>query len=284
MTRLFLCLLAWLVLPAGAGQRVSIALLPVAQAAGPTIRLGDVARLRSPDLDLMRQLVSLEIGRAPRLGDNLVLQARHLAARVERQVGVRADEVDWSGAQESRVERQAARLSGDEIARAAQAEVRAILRNGGLAQEASVTFTPRDLEVPRGPVHLDARATLDIRRGARMLVWVDVWVGEVFVRSVPVSLHVPGSERLRAPRDGALRADHRAVAPAPWIDPGSSRLAVERGGAASLRSLAGAVQLEGRVEVLEDGRVGDVVRVRQPGATTLLLARVVGPGAVEVTP
>jgi flagellar basal body P-ring formation protein FlgA len=284
MGRVLLFLLAWLVLPASAGQRVSITLLPLAQVVGPTIRLGEIARLHSSDLDLMRQLVGLELGQAPRPGATAVIQVRHLAAWIERRAPVRADEVDWAGAQESRVERQAASLSGDEIARIARAEVLAMVPRESVAPEVSAASIPRDLQVPRGPVRLHARAAHGTRLGARVLVWVDVWVADAFVRSVPVSFHVPGWERLRMPLQGALPANDSAAASPPGVDSGSSRPAVERGETAALRSVAGAVQLESRVQVLEDGRVGDLVRVRQQGATTLLSARVTGPGQVEVAP
>ncbi|HSW16101.1 MAG TPA: flagella basal body P-ring formation protein FlgA [Ramlibacter sp.] len=61
-------------------------------------------------------------------------------------------------------------------------------------------------------------------------------------------------------------------------------LAVERGQWAQLRSGAGTVLVETRVEVLQDGRTGDRVRVRQPLAPSSMLARVVGPGQLEVAP
>jgi flagella basal body P-ring formation protein FlgA len=47
-------------------------------------------------------------------------------------------------------------------------------------------------------------------------------------------------------------------------------------------SSSGGIRMEGRVEVLEDGRIGQSVHVRLPGATEAILARVTGPGRVEV--
>lgn len=284
MARVLLCLLAWLVLPATAGTRVSIALLAEAQVAGPTIRLGEIARLRSPDLELMRQLVSLEVGRAPRPGEAGRIQSRHLAAWIERQTRLRAGDVDWSGAQESRVERHVVRLSGEEIARAALAEVGVAHRGAGPAPEVAVASLPRDVQVPRGAVRLNSRIPGGTQLGGRTLVWVDVWVDHAFVRSVPVSLHVPGGAPLRVARQDRIGEIDRS-APSPSVtDPANGRPAVERGNTAALRTVAGAVQLESRVQVLEDGRVGDVVRVRQQGAAALLAARVTGPGQVEVAP
>ena len=63
---------------------------------------------------------------------------------------------------------------------------------------------------------------------------------------------------------------------------GAAHALVVRGGTATLRSVDGAIEVEGRVEVREDGTAGQDVRVRLPGATADVLARVTGPGRVEV--
>lgn len=282
MARVLAWLLAWLVLPASAEPRVSIALLPEAQVAGPSIHLGQIARMRSPELDLLRRLVNLDLGRAPGAGESASISARHLAAWMERRLGVRSDDVDWSGAPESRIERQAARLSGEEIARVAQAAFQDLHHGTSVAEEVFVSSVPRDLQVPRGPVRLHPRAADSAHGGTRTLVWVDVWVADAFVRSVPVSLRVPNAGPWRAAPGRHLAAPGGMAASPLLSDPGIRRPAVERGETAALRTIVGAVQVESRVQVLEDGRVGDLVRVRQQGATVLLSARVTGPGQVEV--
>ena len=83
---------------------------------------------------------------------------------------------------------------------------------------------------------------------------------------------------------------HRVVDTAPLRPASSSadaagggvRALVARGGTAMLRSVDGAIEVESRVEVHEDGAAGQDVRVRLPGATADVLARVTGPGRVEV--
>jgi flagellar basal body P-ring formation protein FlgA len=282
MARILVCLLAWLVLPVAAAPRVSIELRADALVEGATIQLGEIARLRSADLELMQRLVHLDVGRAPRLGESASVQAANLAFWIERQAGVRAGDVAWSGARESRVAQHAVRLSGEEIARAAQVEVQAMHHRAGQSHEVTVASIPHDVQVPRGTVRLQPRPWAGAQFATRTLVWVDVWVADAFVRSVAVSLNVSGAERPRSLQQaffhegGRRPALHQVEAP-------PRQLAVERGETAALRSIAGAVQLESRVQVLEDGRVGDLVRVRQ-GAAALLSARVVGPGQVEIAP
>ncbi|QJW85535.1 flagellar basal body P-ring formation protein FlgA [Ramlibacter terrae] len=58
--------------------------------------------------------------------------------------------------------------------------------------------------------------------------------------------------------------------------------AVLRGEWASLRAGAGAVRTEARVQVLQDGKVGDSVRVRASAAASSFLAKVTGDGQLEV--
>jgi hypothetical protein len=60
-------------------------------------------------------------------------------------------------------------------------------------------------------------------------------------------------------------------------------LLVFKGQPATLHSSAGAIRLESRVEVLQDGAQGDEIRVKLPNAAETVLARVSGPGQVEVS-
>lgn len=59
---------------------------------------------------------------------------------------------------------------------------------------------------------------------------------------------------------------------------------VVRGGWATLRESDAGVRLESRVEVLDDGRLGERVQVKLPNAHEALYARVTGPEAVEIAP
>lgn len=82
-------------------------------------------------------------------------------------------------------------------------------------------------------------------------------------------------QRLRRPlREGeVLTAGHLEEMPA-----------VVRGDSAQLVARSGDVSVESRVEVLQDGRKGQTVRVKVPGARSEVLARVVGPGQLEAQP
>lgn len=250
---------------------VRIELLPSAQATGDIVLLGEVARLHAEGLDLMRRLVHLPLGRAPVPGQAGVLQRDALADWVQRQAGLAPASIAWSGAVQAQVQRPASRLRGEAIAQAAVAAVQEAMSASGARAEVQVRVTPRDLELPASELRLQARALEGAQLRRRAVVWVDVWAGAGMLRSVPVPVEI-------------------AREPAPLVVTGSAslpqegNLAVARGEWAVLRTAAGAVALESRVEVLQDGREGDKVRVRASGAAAPMFARVAGRGVLELAP
>ena len=133
-----------------------------------------------------------------------------------------------------------------------------------------------------GDVASDGAASL-VDRGA-LSRWVRTHAGVA-----PQDIAWGGAERCRvhrvadaAPvRPGGVGPD-ADVARARAPGGGGARALVVRGATATLRSVDGAIELESRVEVREDGAAGQDVRVRLPGATADVLARVTGPGRVEV--
>ncbi len=269
---------------AAPGPRASIELLPQAQVATEAVLLGHVAHLRSTDLALMRKLVNLPIGRAPRAGEPAVVGREALAQWIRREAGVPDGELEWLGVEATRVLRVARQLRGEEIAAAATQALRDWLAAQGLHADVQPRQLPRDIDAPAGELRLQARPLALAQPRSRMLVWVDVFSDERFVRTVPVALDLGGG---LAPLHGPAAP---AAAGAP-LQPGLAVPAagnvpplVARGEWATLRSAAGVVTLESRVEVLQDGRSGQRVRVRQPGATGVVFARVVGPAQLELAP
>jgi flagella basal body P-ring formation protein FlgA len=265
--------------PALAGApRASIELLAQARVPAGTVVLGQVAHLRSDDLDLMRTLVHLPVGRAPRAGEAAVLQKDALAAWIRRQAGLAPALLEWRGAGEAHVLRAGRVLAGEEIAGAAVQALRGWLDDRGTHADVQLRVVPRDLKVPEGEVRLQPRLPQAAVARTHMVVWVDVWSAGNHLRALPVRLELSG-----LPPGGAAalagRQDDRAPAGAE-----DAPLAIARGEWATLRSTAGAVTLESRVEVLQDARPGQRVRVRQQGATGPVFARVLGAGQLELVP
>ena len=261
---------------AEAGPPITIALRPQARVAGPVVTLGDVAVLGASELEPLRRLVNLPLGRAPAAGESVAVQRDALAAWIRAKTGLADDAVRWSGPASTQLVAALRRVNGEEIAAAAEAALRARIHGADLQLQS----LPRDLEAPEGELRLRPRAIDAIPLRSRMLVWVEVWVAERFVRAVAVPFQVMAGNMLPSLLDdaAAMQAPREQKLPLQVDTPA----VVQRGQWASLRSGAGAVTLEARVEVLQDGRLGDSVRVRQPGAAGGVIARVTGPGQLEL--
>lgn len=124
---------------------------------------------------------------------------------------------------------------------------------------------------------------------SRLLVHDVDWAGR---NSVPVAagrvagVAVPATASVRGidgPADGALRL-RRPLAAGQVLTRSDVEAAplIARGEYATLRTSQGGIALESRVEVLQDGIEGQSVRVKLPSASSSIVARVVGPGIVEV--
>lgn len=300
--------------PVAAASGVIIELRPEVSAAGPMVTLGQLARLQSTDLATLRQLVDLPVGRAPLHGASILLEREALAAWLRRRLGRAAEQAEWRGSPASRVSLHTRTLDGEEVGAAASQALGAWLAARSDRSEVHMTVAPRDIAVPQGPSRLQVRVPGRSRPRSRMTMWVEVWVAERFIRLVPVTFAVeawadswvtavalPAGALL--PPAAAQRREIDLTSDAPTLLPAAGALrvrqsmasgdplrpqdlepvpAVVRGQWASLWSGSGAVSSESRVQVLQDGRVGDSVRVRPSAATGSVLARVRSPGQLEV--
>ncbi|BCL94185.1 flagella basal body P-ring formation protein FlgA [Ralstonia pseudosolanacearum] len=298
-----------------------VELPPMVEVAHSDVALGDVSSLASSDLPTLRRLMRLPLGRLPRSGESARLDRTALARWIRVRTGIDPQSIAWSGAEAVDVHLSMRELSGEQVASVARASLRDWLAGRSARSSVDLGRTPRDITVPAGEIRMQARPIADAAMLAKhMSVWVDVWVDDRFIRTVPVSFEVsayeqgyvadlaaasgsPLDEVSMQPKEvdiaalpskivltsvgagtaGTLRL-RRPVAAGEIVTRDSVELrpSVTRGDWATLHAVAGAVNLESRVEVLEDGRNGQLVHVKLPNATAPMLARVVGARMVEV--
>lgn len=309
---------------------VSIELRPRVQVDGSSVRLGDIAFLTTRDLGTLRKLMAVPIGAAPRAGSPVAVDRdtvmRWVESRGTVQVGDAAPSLQWSGAGETLIETAAQDLAGEAVVDAARSALLKWLQLRSLHADVQSVSTVRDLLLPAGQPVLRVRPIADqAQPSRRMLVWVDAWVSERFVRTTAVAFEVNAWAQATvatspmtagAQVDGVVlrgatetrEVDLTAIpggrpARLETADGGSQRLrkplkpgevltdahlqstpSVTRGAWAQLLARSGDVSVESRVEVLQDGRPGQFVRVKVPGSSGEVLARVTGPGQVEVQP
>ena len=299
---------------AGAAE-ASVELLPQPRVAAGAVTLGQVAHVRGTDLALVRALVHLPIGRAPAAGQSVLVEREALTGWIQQRLGLPAV-ITWEGPAQSRVLADSRTVAGEEIAGVADEALRQWLAARSESSEVQLAWTPRGVDAPEGAVRLQPRPLGHSVLRSRMVVWVNIWAAERFVRTVPVSFAVnawreaattaqaieagaplAAAKVVRKPVDVAALDGVPLVTLLPEAAQASRALPqgealrsrdvaaaplVQRGQWASLRSGAGAVLTEARVEVLQDGRAGENVRVRQQGAMSQVMARVVGPGQLEI--
>jgi len=321
-----------LAVAASASDRsVSIELRPLVRVAGASVRLGDIAFLTARDLPTLRRLMALPIGTAPRAGSPVTLDRDTIARWVEARSGLQlvdgAPGIRWGGASETSIETAAQEVPGETVVEAARSALVGWLSQRSVRAEVQPVSSARDLVLPAGVPVLRVRPLASQSQPSRrMLVWVDAWVDDRFVRTTAVTFEVnawaPLPVATESMRSGAqvdavlLRGATESrdvdltdirhgtpVSSSAELDAGRQRLrrplksgevltnahleptpAVVRGNWAHLQAGSGAVSVESRVEVLQDGRTGQLVRVKVPGSSGEVLARVTGPGQVEVQP
>jgi flagella basal body P-ring formation protein FlgA len=304
---------------------ISIEMRPDASVRGSQVRLGDVAFMTTRDLTLLRQMMALPLGHAPRPGSPAVLDRETVVRWVTaRSMGTK---IAWRGAAETFVESASQQISGETVANAARDALRRWLAQRSARAEVEPVSSGGDLTLPAGEIVLRVRPLpSQAMPSRRMVVWVDVWVDDRFVRTSAVRFEVQAWAPLRVAamnvdRDtvmdpvvakGAFRTrevDVTTLRSGSPVEPDGAQAnmhdaqrvrrplhegevltrshlqaapAVARGGSADLTAKSGVVTIESRVEVLQDGKIGDVVRVKIPGAGGEVLALVTAPGRVEV--
>lgn len=303
--------------------RVDVRVLPQAAVHRTPVRLGDVAAVESTDAGLAQQFREIPIGSAPNEEALVSLERRRLAAAVrslQRNSGV---DLRWSGAAAVTVSFDAVqqRVGGAEFADAARPLLREWLATRASASSMELARAPSDQVLPMGSVVLEVRPLAAGQPiASRMKLWVDVLVDGRFVKAVPIDFVVqvwqpawvarrdlrPGEqpqEQLLERREveaaqyggrlyagegsvfGSSRMRTTLLAGRPLLSEQMETMpAVVRGGHATLISRRGAVELEALVQVLDDGRPGQTIRVRPVASKGVVEALVVDVGQVEVKP
>jgi flagella basal body P-ring formation protein FlgA len=300
------------------GPSIHIELRPeVAVKPSSQVTLGDVASVSTRDPNALRRLTALELGQAPRAGDVVRLKRDDLMRWLRARTGIKATQIAWSGPTTSDIRLAVRDVTGETIVQHASEHLRAVLTRDGLRAEIAVSQLPRETKVPAGQIAFKVRPVQrDAVLAKRLSVWVEIWIDGRFVRTVPVDFDVsvfgpayvataehPAGQRLTGSGLAMREVEwsgrtslpveinglenlrlRRTLAPGDTVTRAHVETAqlVTRGDWATLRSSQGLVELESRVEVLQDGLLGQTVRVKLPSASSAILARVSGLRAVEV--
>ena len=278
---------------------------------GSQITLGDIALIETDEDVLAEQLGQIAVGRAPAPGFTRSVSARYSRIRV-RIGGLPMDRLDFGGASLIRVTRASQTIKGAEIFKVAAAAVQALVE-GGIAHQVSV---PRDIIAPLGEVELvpqNVRAPA-INRTTTVAIAVIV-EGEPVTRvTVSLRIVVPAPVLVATrdlPRGTILTADDvrvemRARTTAGLALTQSSQVVNQQttrnlraGSPLTRRSVRPAVlvkrnehchlicvgpgfSIKATGKALQDGVLGQKVRVRNLASKLDVVGIVIAPGKVRV--
>ncbi len=301
--------------------RVTLVLRSEARIRGRRILLGDVARIETSDRVLAARLAGMPLGPAPRGRWARWIAPTEVVEAAER-AGVTKKQIRLLGAPRVQVSAIQQRIEPDEILRAAEDVLRALLKDEG---ETDATWEPlarpAPAIVPAGRSSNELVADLPSGRlkPASAFFRVDVKVDGETAASVPVSfrLHryrdalvlvrpvargealspeVLGIRRIdvagrptppfRSPNDVAGLVAARDLKAGTVLGPGDlmKPAVVRKGDLVTVVAVSGHVKVTTRGFAQRDGAKDDVIPVRIGAKRTPVFGRVFGTGIVVVTP
>ena len=295
---------------------VEIELRTSVQVGHVQVTLGDVAELRGGDAGILASLRMMSLGAVPRSGA-VSLSRSQIDRWIRSRAGSSQPALQWSGASAVDVSALQQTVAALQITQTAKDALQAWLAGRVERSEVNEVVDTRDIMVAPGKLRLNARMPTDEIPRKRMLIWVDVWVDDAFVRAVPVSFVVRAYQTAYIARQDVrvgrvvqdTEFDSRQIdvaesaAPVAVLkDTGAWRMkhtvarggvllkkqveeapAVARGETATLRSQLGVLTVESKVEVLQDGYPGQMIKVKLSAASGPVMARVASAGLLEMT-
>lgn len=245
-----------------AAQNLPLQLREQVNVQWPQVKLADV--LQWQGTDPAPPWFEQKLGQAPRVGNLAQWSRAEIAYFLHAHYLQGSDRINWSGAQQVRVQTRMQSISGSQLQQQAQELLQQKLALS--AQEwaqLQVDFKQLpDVELPQGEIQLslrepDGAAWLALQQAAqkesRVSLGLQVTVNQMFYRSLILQMNVKGE--IAAAREWASRR-------------------VQRGALLAMQLVQGSLQVQTQVQALEDGAVGDVIKVRAPHSREVLLARV----------
>lgn len=300
---------------------VAVRLRPSASVARLDVTLGEIADVDGRDTAQVQRLRSLPLGRLDAAGAQSQLDRGAIARWVCAQEGLCGAQVAWRGAARVTIRKTLHEVAPARLVDVARQELERALAPLGARLEIAALAAADRVALPPGRAEFRARRLpAGTEPGQRMTVWVDTSVDGRFVRAVPVCFEVaahvptwvakealpagarvtaaafqPGQVDLAGEPGGdprrfaatlasgdALVLRHALHAGEPLTTANSAPAPlVARGDMAQLFIRDAAIEIESRVEVLQDGLLGQRVRVRAKNAAGPVMARVTGAGRLE---
>lgn len=297
---------------------VTIVVAERAVVAGSTYVLRDVAQVSAKDAEIKARLDALSVGVVPRMGYAQMVPRATIAQAVVKQWPEIAERIDWRGSEALVVRGAGVKYDSGRLVTVA----REALLEQMSAQYARVEVTavggPYEMHHSVGQVLVTPRVSGPSPIRPRMRVWLDVSLDGRHYRSVPIWFAVKAyapvqvAKRSMAARQritsNDFRIEERNVVgirgvPVPtgevlgsaWLKRGigagevlvdaamESAPLIERGDDVSVKVVMGSIQIETNGIALANGRLGDTIKVENPGSREAFSGKVIGERAILIS-
>jgi len=299
--------------PVASAEGITIAVLQDSTVQGPVMTLGEIAEVNGDNPARLKTLREVKIGAVAAPGTSLTMTPEMLGARLIAS-GADFTGVTWDVPRSFRVVTASQIVGGQRIADAAKSFIeKSIGGSRPLSSGSSVTIslleTPADLTAPRGKLELIAQIPAGIRHSSPTLAVVSVRTDgrpytEVTVRfevkryeDVIVAANtIDTGDSLSAPDLRIERADVGPLGNLYFTDAAkaigmtarrpiprgtvlnssmlTSTLVIKRGATVQIVAKVGDMQVGATGQALNDGAVGDLVRVQNLDTKKIITGRV----------
>lgn len=291
-----------------------IALRPEVVVSGSSFRLQDIANMNEVDPASSQRLAAIEIGVVPRPGHTERLSQQQVERAIEAHAPEWRGKFRMGGSKTVAVRGVGVAVDRQRLVRLAADALQAELAGRHDKVAISQVGEARALTLPPaaafrvrpvgGAVSRRMAVWIDIEVDGRPFAAVPVWFSVEAWKAVPVAkADLAAGSMLRAgdlvmePRDVAqagkvmesmpaetgVRLRHALVRGMPVAESAlEPTTAISRNQAVAVRIAAGSIVIETAGIAQANGRVGDMVKIRNPGSSEIFLATVLEPGVVSV--
>ncbi len=312
------CLLADI----AAAKSVQLELRSAVQVKSARLVLADVVNVDAATQREEAQLLALPIGTMSLTAGNMVVQRKPLEKWVRQHAGAHSRDIHWVGADAVNIVLQTQVVEAAQLRSHARAALEVWINLNVRDIGSSIAIRDlgelQALKIPAGEVkvrisHLSEPFSL--RR--KLAVLLDVLISDQVVKSVPVLFELSGSRRVFMARHDIARggavseadvelreADifdnmNEPASPADFAKAARAKTGLRKGAILSRANLEtvpdvvrgdfvvllardGLVSIESRVEAMQDGSVGQIIKVRPGNSNDQMSAKIIEPGKVEL--
>jgi len=282
-----------------------------------TYALGEIAHIESKDMSLLQELTKLKIGKAPRVGYRKAITWQAVRSTIEQAYPGLYSRIEFGGAKSVAIETLGISADASVYVNPAREALSVWLDSHYQDYEIKLKGRYKDLQLPRGKMEIQTKLPDLATARASMNVWMNVLIDGNHYQSQTVRFDVKAfapvlvaSQNLKKGNiisKDVLRKDYKNVAKLNGLAVDENQLvlkrlkqsvdegevivhniieaipAVSKGEKVSVTAQARTVSITATAIALDDGNVGDKIKVQKPSTSIVYQVKVTGRKLAKIT-